>query len=173
MHVVITIELTIIVSSIFAIRPKLILMFFHIDSIRKFRSFIHSWRSATIAIIVIIVRGVGDSKGEKQLLTANGEGEFNGNVIVFRNNFKTKYEQLFEAYNASHCGMVIIKNVTTTTKGDRYLKAQHYTILTKVMNEATRTCIMQLHNKLSSVQSTFKKVNSYPFLCIIFYSIYT
>jgi len=31
--------------------------------------------------------------------------------------------------------MVLIKNVTTTTKGNQYLKAQHYTILTKVVDE--------------------------------------
>jgi hypothetical protein len=31
--------------------------------------------------------------------------------------------------------MVLIKNETTTRKGDRYLKVQHYTILTKVMDE--------------------------------------
>jgi len=30
--------------------------------------------------------------------------------------------------------MVLIKNVITT-KGDRYLRAQHYTILTKVVDE--------------------------------------
>jgi hypothetical protein len=35
------------------------------DSIRKFKSSIISWRSATIAIIIIGVKGVGDSKGEK------------------------------------------------------------------------------------------------------------
>jgi hypothetical protein len=31
--------------------------------------------------------------------------------------------------------MVLIKNVTTTSKGDQYLKAQYYTILTKVVDE--------------------------------------
>jgi hypothetical protein len=36
MHVVITIELTTIVSSILAFQLKLIPMFFHMDSIRKF-----------------------------------------------------------------------------------------------------------------------------------------
>ncbi len=51
-------------------------MFFHMDSIRKFKSSIISWRFATIVIIVIGVKGIGDSKGEKQLLIANGEGEF-------------------------------------------------------------------------------------------------
>jgi len=31
---------------------------------------------------------------------------------------------LLKHYNGGHCGMVLIKNVTTTTtKGDRYLKA--------------------------------------------------
>jgi hypothetical protein len=32
--------------------------------------------------------------------------------------------------------MVLIKNVTIISKGDRYLKAQHYKILTKVVDEA-------------------------------------
>jgi hypothetical protein len=40
MHIVITIELTTIVSSIPTFQPELIPMFFHIDSIRKFTSFI-------------------------------------------------------------------------------------------------------------------------------------
>jgi hypothetical protein len=32
--------------------------------------------------------------------------------------------------------MILIKNVTIISKGDHYLKAQHYTILTKVVDEA-------------------------------------
>jgi hypothetical protein len=54
-------------------------------------------------------------------------------VHHFWQQFQIKYEQLFKAYNGGHCGMVLIKNVTTTIKGDQYLKAQHYTILTKVV----------------------------------------
>ncbi len=51
-------------------------MFFHMDSIKEFKSSIQSWRFATIVVIVIGVRGVGDNKGEKQLLIVDGEGEF-------------------------------------------------------------------------------------------------
>jgi hypothetical protein len=40
MHIVITIESTTIVSSILASQSELIPMFFHMDSIRKFKSFI-------------------------------------------------------------------------------------------------------------------------------------
>jgi len=65
MHVVITIESIIILSSILAFQPELVPMFFHMDSIREFKSSIHNWRSATIVVIIIGVRGVGDSKGEK------------------------------------------------------------------------------------------------------------
>jgi len=61
-------------------------------------------------------------------LIPNGDGEFDEKVIVLIKNFKTYDEQLFEAYNGSHCGMVLIKNKTTSTKGDQYLRAQHYTI---------------------------------------------
>jgi hypothetical protein len=34
--------------------------------------------------------------------------------------------------------MVLIKSVTTTSKGDRYLRAQHYTILIKVVNKTVQ-----------------------------------
>jgi hypothetical protein len=117
-------------------------MFFHIDSIREFRNSIQNWRSTTIAIIVIGVREVGDSKGEKKLLIANGGGEFDQHVLALSNNFRTEYEQFLEAYNGGHYGMVMIKNVTTTKKGDQYLKAQHHTILTKVVDKATQTCLL-------------------------------
>ncbi len=57
MHVVIIIESITIVSSILAFQPKLIPMFFHMDSIKEFRSFIQSWRSVTIDVIIIGVKG--------------------------------------------------------------------------------------------------------------------
>jgi hypothetical protein len=44
MHVVITIGSITIVSLIFTFQLKLIPMFFHMDSIRKFKSYIQSWR---------------------------------------------------------------------------------------------------------------------------------
>jgi hypothetical protein len=142
MHVVITIERITIVLSILAFQPKLISMFFHMDSIRKFRSFIQNWRFATIALIIIVVKGIKEIKGENQLLIVDGEGEFNKNVLAFGNDFKTKYEQFLEVYNGSHCVMVLIKNITRTTKGNRYLKAQHYIILTKVIDEVTQVHLL-------------------------------
>jgi hypothetical protein len=61
------------------------------------------------------------------LLIVDEEGEFHQNVFTLGNNFNIEYEQLLEAYNGGHYGMHLIKNVTTT-KGDQYLKAQHYII---------------------------------------------
>jgi hypothetical protein len=52
------------------------------------------------------------------MLIVNGEGEFNQYILTLGNNFKTKYEQLFEAYSGGYFAMVLIKNVTTTTKKD-------------------------------------------------------
>jgi hypothetical protein len=63
--------------------------------------------------------------------------------------------------------MELIKNVTTISKGDQYLRAQHYKILTKVVDEVTGIHHFQLHNKLSNVQPTLKEVNFFPILCII------
>jgi hypothetical protein len=48
MHVVITIKSTTIVSSILAIQPKLIPMFFHMDSIREFRNYSDNKRRSII-----------------------------------------------------------------------------------------------------------------------------
>jgi hypothetical protein len=58
-------------------------------------------------------------------------------VIISKHNMN-----FFEAYNRGHCVMVLIKNVIITTKGDQYLKAQHYKILTKVMDKATRAHLL-------------------------------
>jgi hypothetical protein len=57
------------------------------------------------------------------LLIADGKDEFNQNILVLGNNFRTKYDQLFEAYNGSQCVMLLIKNMITTSKGDQYLRA--------------------------------------------------
>jgi hypothetical protein len=43
------------------------------------------------AIIIIVIKGVRDSKGENQLLIIHGEGELNKNVLAHGNDFKTKY----------------------------------------------------------------------------------
>ncbi len=76
------------------------------------------------------------------MLIVDVEGEYDQNIFILGNNFKTKYEQLLEAYNGGHCAMILIKNVTITTKGDQYLRAQHYIILTKVFDKVTQTCLL-------------------------------
>jgi hypothetical protein len=60
--------------------------------------------------------------------------------------------------------MVLIKNAATTSKGNRYLRAQQYTILTKVVDEIIQTCVFKLHNKLSIVQLALRQVNSFLFI---------
>jgi hypothetical protein len=118
MHLVIIIELMTIVLSIIVFEPKLVLMFFHMDSIREFKSSFQCWSYVTIVVIIVSVRGGRDSKGERQLLIVDGEGEFEQNVLILGNNFKTYNEQLFEAYNGGQCIMVLIKNMVTISKGD-------------------------------------------------------
>jgi hypothetical protein len=57
MHVVITIESMIIVSLITIFEPKLVSMFFHMDSIRENLIFFQGWNFVTIAIIIVGVKG--------------------------------------------------------------------------------------------------------------------
>jgi hypothetical protein len=65
MPIIITIEFTMVVSSILPFEPKLVLMFFHIDSIREFKTLVQSWAFATLVVLIIIVIKGGDNKGEK------------------------------------------------------------------------------------------------------------
>jgi hypothetical protein len=65
MHVVIIVESMTIVSPIITFKPTLVPMFFHMDSIRKFKSFFQSWNFVTIVVIIVSVRGGGNIKGEK------------------------------------------------------------------------------------------------------------
>ncbi len=85
-------------------------MFFHMDSMKEFRSFIQSWNFTTIIIIIIGVKGGGDNNGGKQLMIIDGEGEFDQDVLIMGNNFIMEYGQLFKVYNGGQCAMV--KNVT-------------------------------------------------------------
>jgi hypothetical protein len=52
------------------------------------------------------VKGGGDSKSERKLLIVDEKSEFDQNILALDNNFKTKYGQLFEAYNEGQCAMV-------------------------------------------------------------------
>jgi hypothetical protein len=45
-------------------------------------------------------------------------------------------------YNGSECVMVLIKNVTITSKGDWYLMAQNYKILIKVVDKVVQACLL-------------------------------
>jgi hypothetical protein len=94
------------------------------------------------------------------------KGEFHQDVFAFGNNFKTEYEKFLKPYNEGQCVMVLIKNVATTSKENRYLKTQQQTIFTKVVDEVIPILLLKLHNKLSIVQPTLREVNS--FLLIIF-----
>jgi hypothetical protein len=55
-----------IVSSIPPFELELIMMFFHINSIREFITLVQSWAFVTLAIIVIAIRGKRNNKGENQ-----------------------------------------------------------------------------------------------------------
>ncbi len=108
------------------------------------------------------------------MLIADGEGEFDQDIIAFSNNFKIKYEQFLEAYNGGHCAMVLIKNVTTTKK-DWYLKAQHYTILTKVVDKGIWTLPSIVTQQIikCSICIQRSKFLSFPLHHLSFFQIYT
>ncbi len=56
--------------------------------------FFQFWSYVTIVVIIVGVRGGRDSEGERQLFIIDGEGEFEQDVFILGNNFKTYSEQL-------------------------------------------------------------------------------
>ncbi len=102
------------------------------------------------------------------MLIVDGDDEFDQDIFALRNNFRTEYEQLLKAYTKGHlCDGFNQECDNNTNKRKLYLRAQHYTILTKVVNKTIRAHLLQFRNKLLSAQSAFKEVNSFPFFCII------
>jgi hypothetical protein len=108
MHVVIIVESMTIVSSITCSKHELVPMFFHMDSIIKFKNSLQNWSFFTIVIIIVDVKGTWNNKGEKQLLIANVKREFGHDVFVSDNNLIPKYKQHFETYNGRQCVLVLI-----------------------------------------------------------------
>ncbi len=62
--------------------------------------------------------------------------------------------------------MVLIKECDNNIKRRLIFKGTTLQNLMKIVDEAIGACLLQLHKKLSNVQSIFKEVNSFPFLCI-------
>jgi hypothetical protein len=93
----------------------------------------------------------------------DGEGQFDQDVFVFGNQFKIEYNQLVKAKNSSQCVMVLVKNVTTITINNQFLRAQPYTILSKGVDDNVKTQLLQLHTKLTSHQPLVRKVIYYSY----------
>jgi hypothetical protein len=91
MPILIIVESTIIVSTIPTFQLELIPLFFHIDSLQEFRDRF-KFSNATNTIIVTEVKGGGENSHEKQLMVANGEGEFDQDVLAFGNPFRIEYD---------------------------------------------------------------------------------
>jgi hypothetical protein len=61
-------------------------------------------------------------KVENFTIESKSKRSFEKGDMHVGNNFKIEYDQLVEAYNGGQCAMLLIKNVTTTSKGDQYLR---------------------------------------------------
>jgi len=70
-------------------------------------------------------------------LIVNGESEFDQNVLIFGNNFKIKYEQLIKTYNGRQSGMLLIKNVATTSKGYQLFE-------NIIIHNSHKSCVLRL-----------------------------
>lgn len=81
MHIVLVVQLAIVLSPSSSFELE-------------FKGSSQTWAHATFLVIIIVVRCSIGSNGEKQLLIADGEGEFDQDVLSMGTNFMSKYESL-------------------------------------------------------------------------------
>jgi hypothetical protein len=79
-------------------------------------------------------------------------------VISIGTHLKEEYEHIVEIYQSGQCTMILMKNVTITKYGDRYLHADNFTILGKVVEEDVRARLIDLHNKFTGNQPPVREV---------------
>ncbi len=147
MHVVLKVQSTTSIHVIEVVDNVFIPKFYHSDTINEFRKRSHEqWATATIAACVIGIRGRYGKY--EQLLIADGETENDNDVIALSHHFNKEYTQIVEAFNNGQCVMVLFKNVGVTQQGDRYLLTNASTIVSTVVDDFTRSQLVETHNKL-------------------------
>jgi hypothetical protein len=153
MPVVLKVQSTTSVLGIEGSNTEFIPKFFHTDSIAEFRKRSHEqWAMATIAVCVIGIRGAYGRFN--QLIIADGDNDNDNDIIALGPHFQKEYNQIVEAFNSGQCVMVLFKNITISSTGDRYLRTDPSTIISTVIDTFAQLQLQAIHNKLCTQAQT-------------------
>jgi len=106
---------------------------------------------ATFSSIVVGVRGHYKSANNDdycQVIVADGIGEEDHDTIGFSRAFHDEYTKIKSAFESGEFFLVMFKNITTTSKYDRFLKTDSFTIVIPVINEEEQTKLLDIYSKI-------------------------
>jgi hypothetical protein len=108
-----------------------------------------------MATIVVCVIGIRGAYGRfNQLIIADGDNDNDNDIIALGPHFQKEYNQIVEAFNSGQCVMVLFKNITISSTGDRYLRTDPSTIISTVIDTFAQLQLQAIHNKLCTQAQT-------------------
>ena len=139
-------------------QPELLPIFYTETCIRDFKKRSHeSFPMATFSSIVIGVRGHYKSANNDdfcQVIVADGIGEEDHDTVGFSRAFHDEYTKIKTAFESGEKVLVMFKNITTTSKYDRFLKTDGYTIVTPVIDEEERAKLLDIYSRIHNCPQT-------------------
>ena len=110
-----------------------------------------SFSMATLSAIVIGVRGHYKSANNDdycQVIVADRIGKEDHDTVGFTQAFHEQYTKIKTGFENGENVLVLFKNITTTSKYDRFLKTDAFTIVTPVIDEEERIRLFDIYSRI-------------------------
>ena len=88
------------------------------------------------------------------MIVADGIREEDHDTVGFSRAFHDEYMKIKNAFESGEKVLVIFKNITTTSKYDRFLKTDAFTIVTPVIDEEERGKLLDIHSRIHNCPHT-------------------
>jgi hypothetical protein len=112
---------------------------------------------ATFNSIVVGVRGHYKSTNNDdycQVIVADGIREEDHNTVGFLWAFHDEYTKIKNAFESGEIFLVVFKKITTTSKYNRFLKTDAFTIVIPVIYEEERTKLLDIYSRIHNCPRT-------------------
>ena len=126
-----------------------------------------SFPMATFSIIVVGLRGHYKSANNEdfcQVIVADGIAEEDHDTVGFLRVFHDEYTKIKEAFESGENVLVMFKNITATSKYDRFFKTDAFTIVTPVIDEEEQKRLLDIYSRIHNcIQADCREVNKLYF----------
>ena len=126
-----------------------------------------SFPMATFSIIVVGLRGHYKSANNEdfcQVIVADGIAEEDHDTVGFSRVFHDEYTKIKNVFESGENVLVLFKNITTTSKYDRFLKTDAFTIVMLVIDEEERKRLLDIYSRIHNcIQANCREVNKLYF----------